>query len=123
MSYFAFGLGIGTQSSNDEWLEIYYNKPVINPSEALVSAVAATLGYEGGDAAIEICAEQLSDLEAAFLSVGAEDQAEVVEILKGTKQPLVVTILETDSEPATTAEVCQNSPCYRSVWLSHTVLT
>ena len=105
MSYFAFGLGIGTQSSNDEWLEIYYNKPVINPSEALVSAVAATLGYEGGDAAIEICAEQLSDLEAAFLSVGAEDQAEVVEILKGTKQPLVVTILETDSEPATTAEV------------------
>lgn len=105
MSYFAFGLGIGTQSSNGDWLEIYYNKPLLNPSDALIQAVSDKLGYEGGDAAIEICEEQLKDLEAAFLSVDAEDQAEIVEVLKGTQQPMVVTILATDSAPATTAEV------------------
>lgn len=105
MSYFAFGLGIGTQSSNGDWLEIYYNKPLLNPSDALIQAVSDKLGYEDGDAAIEICEEQLKDLEAAFLSVDAEDQAEIVEVLKGTQQPMVVTILATDSAPATTAEV------------------
>lgn len=105
MSYFAFGLGIGTQSSTGDWLEIYYNKPVLNPSEALINAVSDIIGYEGGDAAIEICEAQLKALEAAFLSVDAEDQAEVVEILKGTQQPMIMTILATDSAPATTAEV------------------
>ncbi|QEQ97736.1 2,3,4,5-tetrahydropyridine-2,6-dicarboxylate N-succinyltransferase [Neptunomonas concharum] len=105
MSYFAFGLGIGTQSSAGDWLEIYYNKPVLNPSEALINAVSDIIGYEGGDAAIEICEAQLKALEAAFLSVDAEDQAEVVEILKGTQQPMIMTILATDSAPATTAEV------------------
>lgn len=105
MSYFAFGLGIGTQSSAGDWLEIYYNKPVLNPSEALINAVSDIIGYEGGDAAIEICEAQLKALEAAFLSVDAEEQAEVVEILKGTQQPMIMTILTTDSAPATTAEV------------------
>ncbi len=105
MSYFAFGLGIGTQSSAGDWLEIYYNKPVLNPSEALINAVSDIIGYEGGDAAIEICEAQLKALEAAFLSVDAEEQAEVVEILKGTQQPMIMTILATDSAPATTAEV------------------
>ena len=28
MSFFAFGIGIGTQSSTGEWLEVYYNKPI-----------------------------------------------------------------------------------------------
>lgn len=105
MSYFAFGLGIGTQSSTGDWLEIYYNKPVLNPSDELIAAITDILEYEGGDAAIEICEAQLKDLEAAFLSVDAEEQAEVVEILKGTQQPMVVTILETDSAPASTPEV------------------
>jgi tetrahydrodipicolinate N-succinyltransferase len=67
--------------------------------------VAEKLGYTGGNAAIEITAAQLKDLEAAFLSVGAEDQAEIVEILEGTTQSLVLAILETDADPATTAEV------------------
>lgn len=105
MSYFAFGLGIGTQSSSGDWLEIYYNTPLLNPSDALIDAISDIVGYEGGDAALEICTEQLKDLEAAFLSVDAEDQAEIVEVLRGTQQPLVVTILATDSAPATTAEV------------------
>jgi 2,3,4,5-tetrahydropyridine-2-carboxylate N-succinyltransferase len=105
MSYFAFGLGIGTQSSNGDWLEIYYNTPVLHPSEALIKAVTEILDYEGGDAAIEICEAQLKDLEVAFLSVDAEDQAEIVEVLKGTQQSMVITILETDSSPATTPEV------------------
>jgi 2,3,4,5-tetrahydropyridine-2-carboxylate N-succinyltransferase len=105
MSFFAFGIGIGTQSSTGEWLEVYYNKPLLNPSEQLVKAVGDCIGYEvGSDSAIEICQEQLKQLEVALLSINEEQQAEVVEILQGTGQPLVVTILATDSAPASTPE-------------------
>jgi 2,3,4,5-tetrahydropyridine-2-carboxylate N-succinyltransferase len=105
MSFFAFGIGIGTQSSKGDWLEVYYNKPLLNPSVALVEAVGNCIGYEqGSDAAIEICQEQLKELEVALLSIDEEAQAEVIEILKGTSQPLVITILATDSAPASTPE-------------------
>ena len=105
MAYFAFGLGVGTKSSAGDLLEVYYNAPLVNADDAMIAAVAEKVGYTGGNAAIEIEESQLKALEAAFLAVGAEDQAEIVEILEGTTQALFVTILETDAEPATTAEV------------------
>ena len=105
MANFAFGLGVGTKSAKGEWLEVYYNLPLHNADDALVNAVAAKIGYQGGNAAIEISAAQLSSLEAAFLSVDAAEQAEIVKVLAGTSQPLVVTILDTDTAPASTAEV------------------
>ncbi|WP_409523444.1 2,3,4,5-tetrahydropyridine-2,6-dicarboxylate N-succinyltransferase [Nitrincola sp. MINF-07-Sa-05] len=104
MSNFAFGVGVGTKSSSGQWLEVYYNAPLLNAEQSMIDAVAEKLGYTGGNQAIEITAAQLKDLEIAFLSVGAEAQAEVTEILEGTPQPLVVTFLETDAEPTSMAE-------------------
>ena len=105
MTNFALGLGVGTKSAAGELLEVYYNAPILNADAKLVEAVAGAVGYTGGNASIEIDAAQLKALEAAFLSVGAEDQAEITEILEGTSQPLVICILETDDAPTTTAEV------------------
>ncbi|MGH1462971.1 MAG: 2,3,4,5-tetrahydropyridine-2,6-dicarboxylate N-succinyltransferase [Neptuniibacter sp.] len=104
MANFAFGLGVGTQSSTGELLEVYYNAPLLNADDNFIAAVAEKTGYEGGNAAIEISSSQLKDLEAAFLSVDAEAQAEITEVLAGTTQPLVVCILETDEAPTSTAE-------------------
>ncbi|ANG64252.1 2,3,4,5-tetrahydropyridine-2,6-dicarboxylate N-succinyltransferase [Marinobacterium aestuarii] len=105
MTNFAFGLGIGTKSASGEWLEVYYNAPLLNASAELIKAVASAVGYTGGNQTLEVEQSQLKALEAAFLSVDAEDQAEIVEVLEGSRQPLVLCILETDAEPATTAEV------------------
>ena len=105
MSNFAFGLGVGTKSAVGQWLEVYYYAPLVNASDSLIKAVADKVGYQGGNQAIEINAEQLKALEVAFLSIDAENQAELTEILEGTRQPLVICILETDSKPETTAEV------------------
>lgn len=105
MTNFALGLGVGTKSAAGDLLEVYYNAPILNADAKLVEAVAGAVGYTGGNASIEIDAAQLKALEAAFLSVGAEDQAEITEILEGTSQPLVICILETDDAPTTTAEV------------------
>lgn len=105
MTNFALGLGVGTKSAAGDLLEVYYNAPILNADAKLVDAVAGAVGYTGGNASIEIDAAQLKALEAAFLSVGAEEQAEITEILEGTSQPLVICILETDDAPTTTAEV------------------
>jgi 2,3,4,5-tetrahydropyridine-2-carboxylate N-succinyltransferase len=104
MANFAFGLGVGTKSAAGDWLEVYYNAPRLNADDALISAVADAVGYQGGNKSIELDASRLKALEAAFLAVDAEDQAEVVEILEGSKQPLVLCILETDAAPQATAE-------------------
>ncbi|MBA4503159.1 2,3,4,5-tetrahydropyridine-2,6-dicarboxylate N-succinyltransferase [Marinobacterium marinum] len=105
MANFALGLGVGTKSSAGDWLEVYYNAPLLNADDALIAALTEQIGYAGGNQTIELNASQLKALETAFLSVGAEEQAEVVEILEGTRQPLVLCILETDAAPQTTAEV------------------
>jgi len=104
MANFALGLGVGTKSSAGDWLEVYYNAPVKDASDALVKAAAAA-GYEGGNAAIELDNAALATLEAALREAGEEAQADVAATLQGTEQPLVLCVLETDSAPATTAEV------------------
>jgi 2,3,4,5-tetrahydropyridine-2-carboxylate N-succinyltransferase len=105
MANFAFGLGVGTRSSAGEWLEVYYNAPLLGADDKLIEAVAGVVGYAGGNQAIDIDAVTLKQLEAAFLSVGAEDQALITEVLEGSQQPIVLCILERDEGPTSTAEV------------------
>lgn len=105
MANFAFGLGVGTKSSAGDWLEIYYNAPLLHASAELIDAVSGTLAYEGGNAALELAPADLERLEAAFRSVDAQQQADVASALLNSSQPLVLCILETDDAPASTAEV------------------
>lgn len=105
MSNFAFGLGVGTRSAAGQWLEVYYHAPLMNAPDTLIQAIAPIVGYDGGNQTIELAEDQLKALEVAFLSVEAEDQAELTEILEGTPQPLVICILEQDAQPESTAEV------------------
>ena len=102
---FSLGLGIGTKSSKGDWLEVFYAKPVFEPCNSLIKALADAVGYEGGNQAIDINAGQLDALSAAFSSVNAEDQLAIVETLKGTEQPLVLCILQDDDKPSSTPEV------------------
>ena len=64
MSHFSFGFGVGTQSSQGEWLEVFYPHPVLNPCDSLVKAVAGVLGNDvaTGNHAVEINAKQASQL-------------------------------------------------------------
>lgn len=105
MANFAFGLGVGTRSSAGDWLEVYYNAPLLNAADSLIAAVAEVVDYTGGNQAIELTTATLAQLEIALRTAGAEAQAEVAQVLADSTQPLVLCILETDAAPATTAEV------------------
>ena len=105
MANFAFGLGIGTRSSKGDWLEVYYNAPVLAADDALIGAVSDVTDYQNGNAAIELNADNLAALAGAFEKAGAADQAALAQALTETAQPVVLCVLESDDAPATTAEV------------------
>lgn len=101
---FSIGLGVGTQNTKGEWLEVYYAQPVLNPDAALVDTLSASLNYKGGNQAITLDKDQLGALESALTAAGQQEQAAVVNAFKTSARPLVATILATDDNPASVPE-------------------
>ena len=101
---FALALGCGTQNRDEEWLEVYYPAPMLNPDTALVDAVRETLDYEGGNVALALSHRQVGHLARAWREAGHEEQASYAVAFQESDQPLVVTVLETDAAPSSTPE-------------------
>ncbi|WP_250657427.1 2,3,4,5-tetrahydropyridine-2,6-dicarboxylate N-succinyltransferase [Alkalimarinus coralli] len=101
----AFAIGVGTKNQKNEWLEVFYAKPVYQPSETLLAAAKEALGYEGGNQAIEASSDKLNTLAAVLGSQGETEQAAIAQSAKDSKSPVVITILEEDSQSSTTPEV------------------
>jgi len=96
----AFALGVGTQNKQNEWLEVFYQKPVYQPSAELINA-AAKVGYKDGNQTIELSAEQLTTLAKELPS----EQGELANKLSKSQRPTVLVILESDEQATTTPEV------------------
>ncbi len=96
----AFALGVGTQNSKSEWLEVFYQKPVYQPAADLVEA-AKSAGYTNGNQAIELNADTLQTLAASLKG----EQATLAKALVNSKQPVVLVVLETDEQSQSTPEV------------------
>ncbi|MEH6498842.1 MAG: 2,3,4,5-tetrahydropyridine-2,6-dicarboxylate N-succinyltransferase [Pseudoalteromonas distincta] len=101
---FSLAIGVGTQNNAGDWLEVYYPQPLLNPDAALIKVISEQLGYEGGNQAIELAANQCSALSAALSAAGFKDAAALVDSLQGGSRALVVTVLATDEAPVSTPE-------------------
>ena len=104
MSLFAFAIGVGTQNSKGEWLEVFYAKPVLNPGADIEQALRGILGYTGGNLAKLVTSDQLNGLGDALASSSAE-QSELAKTCMSSQKPCVVTILEADEASTSTPEV------------------
>ncbi|SDX06906.1 2,3,4,5-tetrahydropyridine-2,6-dicarboxylate N-succinyltransferase [Marinobacter mobilis] len=102
---FAFGIGIGTQNTQGEWLEVYYQQPVLNPAPELLQCARDILGYQGGNQALTVGLDDLNALEEALWSTDHKDQAKLAELASKSTRPVVVTLLESDDTSASTPEV------------------
>jgi len=101
---YALGLGIGTQNSKGEWLEVFYAAPQLNPSAALSAAIAKVVGYSEGTQAIAVSNAQVAEIAQALEGVDAE-QAALAKKLANAKRPLVVTLISADATPVSVPEV------------------
>ncbi|GAA3559953.1 2,3,4,5-tetrahydropyridine-2,6-dicarboxylate N-succinyltransferase [Marinobacter xestospongiae] len=102
---FAFGIGIGTQNTSNEWLEVFYQQPVLNPADALVDAARSALGYTSGNQALVANADQLNALAQALADAGDAAQANLARKAADSQRPVVVTVLESDDTASSTPEV------------------
>ena len=101
---YALGLGIGTQNSKGEWLEVFYAHPVLSPTESSARAIATIVGYTGGNQAIAVSNNQVGEIVQALTIAGDNAQAEIAKALTNSKRPLVATLLATDTNPASVPE-------------------
>ncbi len=97
-SAFAFGLGVGTHNGKGAWLEVFYPRPLLGPSTAIVAAAAGLDNDQALDAG------QLTALEEALRQAGESDQAELAASLRGSQAPVVSVLLGEDSAPRTVPE-------------------
>ena len=66
----SFALGIGTQNTQGDWLEIYYPAPLLNPPASLVEAAKQALDAPQGNAAISFLPEDCTRLAKALEAAG-----------------------------------------------------
>lgn len=102
--FFAIGLGIGTKNSKGNWLEVYYPKPMHQPDHVLAKRIAEAVGHAGGNVAIDVDVDVLMHLVSAAETAGDHQLADLVRQFATSTRPMVLTLLETDAEPASTPE-------------------
>ena len=100
----AFAIGLGTKNAKGEWLEVYYNAPLFQPSADIIAAAKNAIGYEGGNQALEVDGGELEALATALNTI-APEQAQLARICTESQKPVVVTVLETDAQSTSTPEV------------------
>lgn len=97
-SAFAFGLGVGTQNSKGEWLEVFFPAPLLAPSAEL-QAVTAEL-----DSNTALGEPELRALQSALNSSGEAVQASLAGRLLGSGRPVVAVLLQHDQAPENVPE-------------------
>ena len=98
----AFGLGIGSKNSNNEWLEAFFPAPLYQPKEEVMSAVQDALGLAQGNSTIELSEQQLEKL--AQLEA-APEVANIAKQLLGSQRAAVAVVISEDSKASSTPEV------------------
>lgn len=93
---FSLAFGLGTHNQQEQWLEVFYAQPVLNPTTELMAKVKKVLGYSGGNQVIRFDCEQASDLAHALRYVDPVQSALLVRLAE-SHRPTVATILANDS--------------------------
>ncbi len=101
---FSLAIGTGTLNKKGEWLDVFYPRPLLNPSAQLLTNISPLVKYSGGNAVIPLDSTTCHALEERFETCHEDALAEDMKVLEVSEQPRVMTILATDDEPSSTPE-------------------
>lgn len=104
-NFFCFGLGVGTQSSSGEWLEVYYPAPILSPDSAFITGAKQALSLTNANQAVTLNSSQLEELGKILSEAGLGEQADLAQQLQQSKQPVVATFIAKDEEPQSVPEI------------------
>ena len=71
----SFALGIGTQNTQGNWLDIYYPAPLHTPNDSLVAAAKKALDAPAGNAAVSFLPEDCARLGEALKAAQPDAEA------------------------------------------------
>ena len=100
---FSIAFGTGTRNRTDQWLEVFFPKPLLHPSPVFLERIKTILGYTGGNQIIDFNFAIASDLARALKYIAPEQSALLVRLAESHK-PTVACILEHDSQPVSVPE-------------------
>lgn len=103
-NFLCIAFGVGTKNSHNEWLEVFYPKPLFQPNTSLVKTLGSIVGYQDGNNAIEFSTEQVTSLVEALTNAGESLYAATIAEFKTSERPLVATFIATDEQPNSTPE-------------------
>ena len=95
---FAFGLGVGTLNSREEWLEVFYPQPLLNPPAELIAMAT------GMDSNTPLTQDQLRQLQQDLSAAGETKLAAFAGRLRDSGRPTVMVLLTEDRAPANVPE-------------------
>jgi len=101
---YSLGFGVGTHNAKNEWLEVFYPKPLLNPCTKLAAAVAKELDYQGGNQVVTLTTAQIPALASAIEASGNAELAAIINKFAQSTRPLVATLLAEDSAPTSVPE-------------------
>jgi 2,3,4,5-tetrahydropyridine-2-carboxylate N-succinyltransferase len=101
---FAFAIGIGTKNKKGDWLEVFYSKPIFQPSSEFIKAVRSTLDLGSGNQLLDVDGGELCALSEAVIAIDPE-QSELFKHCTNSKKSIVICLLENDIEPKSIPEV------------------
>lgn len=99
-SLFSLGFGVGSKNLKEQWLEVFYPKPLLNPDPAIIDAVHKVLDYQGGNCIIQFNWDKASELAYLLKHIAPEQSASLVRLAE-SHRPTVATILADDTAPET----------------------
>ncbi len=98
---YSLAIGIGSQNTQGDWLEVFYPAPFLNPEASLAESVANAIGYQGGNQVIALDNEKISALQSA---VSDSSLAKLLDQCGNSQKPVVAVLLESDEAPQSVPE-------------------
>ena len=100
----SLALGIASKNSSDEIIEVYYPKPLLNPSPACVKQVLTHCRGFSGNGFIETSPEAMQSIAISLANSNETEQSEIAEALATSTKTQVITVLRENSAPCSIPE-------------------
>ena len=82
-----FAIGMGSKNSKGEWLEVYYPRSLINPSESLIRKAQELIEYKNGNSTRPVPQELLEDLNDVIKDFSKLGDKKSVLVIADSKEP------------------------------------
>ena len=100
----SLALGIASKNSSGEIIEVYYPKPLLNPSTTCAEQMLAQCQNISDNGFIETSPDAMRSLASALAERNEAEQSEIAEALAGSAKTQVITVLRENSPPSSIPE-------------------